>query len=1047
MGECAACGHTLDEAAFTFCPWCGTAISASRAIRRKIVTVLFADLVDSTPLGSSLDPEVLASVMTSYWAVARAAVERHGGTVAKYVGDAVLGVFGIPTVHEDDALRAVRAASDLLEEIARLNADLRPRLGVQLAVRIGINTGETVITDGKVDVSLMVGDVANVGARLEQKAQPGTALLSRETELLVRDAVTTEPMAEFSVKGKDQLLTAFRLVSVERPVESPRPRRFSGPMLGRQRQLALVRDAYEAASSEDCCVLLTILGIPGVGKTRLVNEFLDRIRTEALILEGRCPPYGEGITFWPLVQALQRVREVRGPSWPAMLSHAEHADQIAAGLDAILGVAAPAGESHMAWAFRRLLETLAMSGPVVLVIDDVQWAKPAFLDVVEHLTDLSRDAPILVVAMARPEFLSMRLTWSSGHTQAITMSLSPLNDEDSAALTSTLLGSGVDPTLLARITNAAEGVPLFIEEVVAGLSDRGLLVPQGDEWRPVSGLHDVVIPSSVHALLSARLDQLTPAQREVVAAASIIGQTFYVEAVEQVLGTGTDVRAEIDSLIRADLLRSARSDIPGHDAVAFCHLLVRESAYAEIPLAVRAALHEAVGTWLDGTAVSHLAPEIVASHLARAASYRSDLGSPDAALSEKAAERLMVCASRAKNVGDILGASALLKTAATLVPPESTTGIDIMLARVGVAIVSGPYDEADSWAETAETNALANGNVAALWRARLARNAIREATDPTSDLEATIAITERAVEALRETDDRAGLAQAYLQRCLENNYLGRLYDIAELARLGMVAAFNAADYHLVSRLLFLRMYPYYYASATLAEHEAAVAQICEEFGANPNLVHDLTELQVMLRIHQGDLDSGIEFFSRQAELAEEQGDPFGARRRLYYVSHNLRGAGQIEGAARALMTTDRLLEGIGDTAYRSTILAEIAHSLTVLGRRSEAEDYLERSRRISHGADALNEIWYALTEGLMWSEVRSREAGEQRFDECLELLAQTDFVPIIGEHWLARSSVRERHGDVSGALDAATRALAIAEAKGEVCPIEYARSRVAALSS
>jgi predicted ATPase/class 3 adenylate cyclase len=1046
MGECAACGRSLDTAAFTFCPWCGTAISANQAIRRKIVTVLFADLVDSTSLGSSLDPEVLASVMNSYWAAARAAVERHGGTVAKYIGDAVVGAFGIPTVHEDDALRAVRAASDLLEEIAQLNVGLRARLGVQLAVRIGINTGETVITDGKVDVSLMVGDVANVGARLEQRAQPGTALLSRETELLVRDAVRTEQTGEFSVKGKEELLTAFRLVSVERPVESPRPRRFSGPMLGRQRQLALALDGYEAACAERCCVLLTIVGIPGVGKTRLVNEFLDRIRRDALILEGRCPPYGEGITFWPLVQALQRVREVRGPSWAAMLAQAEHAEEIAAGLDAILGITAPAGGSHMAWAFRRLLETLALSGPVVLVIDDVQWAQPAFLDVVEHLTELSRDAPILVVAMARPEFLGMRPTWSSGHTQAITMSLSPLNDADSASLTSTLLGVGVDPALLRRITKAAEGVPLFIEEVVAGLSDRGLLVERGDEWRPVSGLHDVVIPSSVHALLSARLDQLTPAQREVLAVASIIGQTFYVEAIEQVLGNGTNVRAEIDSLIRADLLRPTRSDIPGHDAVSFCHLLVRESAYGEIPLAIRAAWHEAVGTWLDGTAVSHLAPEIVASHLVRAASYRYDLGSPDVALSENAAERLMACASRAKNVGDILGASALLVSAANLVPPESTTGIDVMLARVGVAIVSGPYDEAESWAETAETNALATGNVAALWRARLARNAIRRATDPASDMEASIALTERAVQALRETDDQAGLAQAYLQRCEENNYRGRLHEITELARLGTVAALSAADYQLASRLLYFRMYPYYYASATLAEHEAAVTQICSEFGADTNLAHDLIGLQVILRIHQGDLENGVQFLSKQAALAEEQGDPFRADRRRYAISHYLRVAGDFEGAAAALMTTDRLLESIGDTAHRSTTLAELSYSLTVLGRRSEAEDYLERSRRLSHAADTLNEIWHVLTEGLMSSEMRSREAGEERFDECQELIAQTDFIPILGELWLARSATRERHGDVSGAREAATRALSIAEAKGSVCPIEYARGRVAALS-
>ena len=358
-------------------------------------------------MGSSVDTEVLGSVLKQYWARARSVVERHGGTVEKFIGDAVVGVFGIPTLHEDDALRAVRAAADLLVAVRELNKDLGERFGVELAVRIGVNTGEVLVGVG--DESLMSGDAANVAARLEQAAGSGEVLLGESTRWLVRDVIDAQRVGPLSVKGKSEPLVAYRLVGVwPESLRPGRSRRFAGRLVGRQRQLRLAETAYATAVEEPACVLLTVVGATGVGKSRLVEELLARVGDQALALAGRCLSYGEGITYWPTIEMLNRLAEADPRPVSSWLDGVEHADLIRAGLDTMLGRAEVANGQEIAWAFRRLVETVAAARPVVLVVDDVQWAEPALLDLLDHLTDMSRSAPILLVCLARPEFLETR---------------------------------------------------------------------------------------------------------------------------------------------------------------------------------------------------------------------------------------------------------------------------------------------------------------------------------------------------------------------------------------------------------------------------------------------------------------------------------------------------------------------------------------------------------------------------------------------------------------------------------------------------------------
>src|SRR6187551_974408 len=439
---CASCGVENREGA-RFCDSCGASLSEAAPARevRKIVTVLFCDVTGSTALGERIDPESLRRVMSRYFETAKAIVERHGGTVEKFIGDAVMAVFGVPTVHEDDALRAVRAAGELRGGLGELNEELERDYGTQLELRMGVNTGEVVTGT---EERLATGDAVNIAARLEQAAQPGEVLLGEETHGLVRAAVNAEAVPPLEAKGKAERLVAHRLLSVQ--AEAP-ARRHDAPMIGREGQRALLENAFANVVSERACHLFTILGVAGVGKSRLAEEFLAGV-ADATVVRGRCLSYGEGISYWPVtevVKQLVRDGEVTGP------------------LASILGDEAAAGSpAEIAWAFRKLLESRAAERPLVVVFDDVHWGEPTFLDLVEHVADLSRDAPILVLCMARPELLDVRPAWGGGKLNATNVLLEPLAPDESRELIEALVeAEEIDAGLRDRILESAAGNPLF----------------------------------------------------------------------------------------------------------------------------------------------------------------------------------------------------------------------------------------------------------------------------------------------------------------------------------------------------------------------------------------------------------------------------------------------------------------------------------------------------------------------------------------------------------------------------------------------------------
>ncbi|HYY80806.1 MAG TPA: AAA family ATPase, partial [Actinomycetes bacterium] len=660
---CPNCGEANPERA-RFCLNCGAALQAPEGRRdvRKVVTVVYCDVTGSTALGERLDPEPLGQVMGRWYEAMRLVVERHRGRVQKFIGDAVLATFGVPVLREDDALRAVRAAAGMQDALAELNAALTRDWGVGLEVRVGVSTGEVVVGDPRPGGALVVGDAVNRAERLQAAARPGEVLLDRQTWQLARDAVVVAPVAPEELADPLARVDAYRLVDVS-PDALGHARRHEGLLVGRADELQLFDWVYRRAVRESTCHLLTVLGAAGVGKSRLVAEAVEAVGEAATVLLGHCLPDAEGSTFWPVAQAVRAAAEVKRADSPeearakldGLLGGAADGARVADRIGRLIGLEdAPLPAEETVWAVRRFLEVLASRRPLLLILDDLHWAQPTLLDLVEQLVDLTREAPILLVAVARPELLEQRPTWAGGKLNASTVMLEPLDERESATLLAQLAGEATLPEeAAAAITRTAEGNPLFLEELLATLIEEGRLEHRDGRW--VGGdLATVAAPPSIHALLAARLDRLGAGERGLIERAAVIGHAFDPAALAALTPPAdrAEVPAQLDSLVRRELLRPADPSVGGRGWYQFRHLLVRDAAYDSLPKQTRAELHERYAGWLAERvgARSREYEEILGYHLERAHRFLAELGPVDAhgvGLAAAAAERLAAAGRRA----------------------------------------------------------------------------------------------------------------------------------------------------------------------------------------------------------------------------------------------------------------------------------------------------------------------------------------------------------------------------------------------------------------
>jgi class 3 adenylate cyclase len=686
---------------------------------RKTVTIVFSDVAGSTSLGDRLDPEALRRVMERYFAEMRSVLERHGGTVEKFIGDAVMAVFGIPATHEDDALRAVRAAAEMGDRLADLNEEFERERGISLEVRTGVNTGEVVTGDPSGGQFYATGDAVNVAKRFEQAAQPGEVLLGEQTYRLVQDAVRVELVGPLTLKGKAEAVAPYRLLEIVEGAPAV-ARRIDTPFVGRQEELARLLGCFESSAGEKTPLLVTVLGAAGLGKTRLAAELIAEIGERATVLEGRCLSYGEGITFWPLQQILRSLGER-----PAGAPEPERAR----------------GTEETFWAYRKLFEALAKERPLVLVLEDIHWAEPALLDLIEHIVEWTRETPMLIVCIARPDLLDERPGWAGELIE-----LEPLPSEEAETLVA-VLATGVDPAIRVRAIEVAEGNPLFLEQLLA------LAEEDGDE---------PAVPDTIQALLSARLDRLAQEERALLEAAAVVGKEFWRSALLHLSAPGAEVSALLQRLVRRGLIQPERSSLPDEDAFRFGHILIRDATYSGIPKEVRAELHERFADWLDKSVSPY--EEIAGYHLEQAYRYRAELSPIDQALralGDRASDRLAQAGQHALFRADHAAAVNLLDRARSL-QSDDARRLTLSVSLAEALQSTGKLEQARSLLKDVIQEAGDRGDQRNEWLARLSYADVSERVVPHEWVDDRMEETaERALRVFEALSDDWGLARAW----------------------------------------------------------------------------------------------------------------------------------------------------------------------------------------------------------------------------------------------------------------------------------------------
>jgi class 3 adenylate cyclase/tetratricopeptide (TPR) repeat protein len=894
VAVCPACGKEL-PGQFPFCPYCTAPLIGEGREHRKTVTVVFCDVTGSTALGESTDPEALRALLARYFERMRGIVESHGGTVEKFIGDAVMAVFGVPVAHEDDALRACRAAVEM--------RDALPELGVQ--ARIGVNTGEVVTGTQE---RLATGDAVNVAARLEQTAAPGEILIGEETLRLVSAGVEVGPVEPLELKGKAAPVPAYRLVSL---LDAPR-RSHASHFVGRLDELAILTEAWQGALAESRCELVTLLGEAGVGKSRLVAELLAAL--DGRSVHGRCLPYGEGITYWPVVEVLKQLDAL--PSDPAA---AVSIRSLLRETDAVTSA------EEIAWAFRKLLEEQA---PLVVLFDDIQWGEETLLDLIEGVALLSSGAPVLILCVARPELLDRRPAWP------VAVRLGPLPEE----AVEELIGNEVTAELQARIAAAAGGNPLFVTEMLA-------MAGEGEE---------VEVPPTLRALLSARLDQLDPGERRVLECGAIEGEVFHRGGVQALAPDESHVTPRLAALARRELIRSNRALIAGDDGFRFRHLLIRDAAYDALPKAVRAELHERFAGWLElhGGELVEL-DEILGYHLEQAARYLDELGRPDPQLALRAGDRLLEAGRRALDREDVRAAAALLDRALSLTRPfRPDVDAELDLA---AAFLQEPA-RATRIAEEAAVRAAEVGDEtgAALARAMAAHYRLMVTPSAPDELEALL-IDARG--RLEEAEDHAGLAQVWWALGFGvANMRGRQDDWA--------TASLQARHH--SRL----------AGRSAPSADLGTALVCGSRPADealeivdrvlaetPSTWLQLNRAWLLAMLNRG--AEGRRIAEEASARLRDQGD---ARWGEWILAEISTLAGDYEDASNRLGILCEWLETVEQLAFLESYLGQLGRTLCQLGRFDEAEQVVDRARALEeeHEPAMDPESWHS------WRQVLAR---------------------------------------------------------------------------
>ena len=1003
---CLRCGELNPERA-RFCLGCGVALSdgsVGGGESRKTVTVLFCDVVGSTGVAEKADPEAVRGMLSMFFATARSILERHGGTVEKFIGDAVVAAFGVPVLHEDDALRAVTAAAELRGALPGLNAELDRRWGLRIAVRMGVNTGEVVTADPASGQFFVGGDAVNVAARLEQVAEPGEILVGEQTWRLVRRRARLEPVDSPALKGKSVREPTWRVLGVDAP-RAGRGEPLRQEVVGRAADLAVLQSVFAQAQSAGRGRVAGVVGAPGMGKSHLVNEFVRWLGSTATVAQGRCIPEGEGTTFAPIAEMIRSLAAVGAEDAPdrvrarlsSLLPDGAMSAAAVEGVLDVLGLGAATAREESFWAVRFLLEACAARRPVVLVLEDLHWAESTLIDFVEQLPQWCDTTPILVVAVGRPELVGMRPALFADGSGGVCVHLAGLSVEATEMLARQVLGSPVEPEVVAHVVALSQGNPLFAVESLRMMHDDGALRQRRGVWCRSDPQATLAIPPTIRALLSARLDRLAGPQRIVIERASVVGKDF-LQAPLVALSpppVASSVGAHLAGLIQRQLVAPSDAVPASEQGYHFTHVLIRDAAYDRLLKQDRALLHERLADWIEersATAARSDDEATLGYHLEQACLYRRDVGRDDeycSALGRRAAAHLKFAAERALARGDNPAAINLLDRAQRRLAMGDPEQLEILLALLECQVATADVTRASATLDALDgLVATADPGPVVAERIQVGHCELRLLTEP-ERLTDDVAVLKGALDVLTRSGEPRSLSRAHTVLGRSLAVMGRLADAeAELDR-ALVRARECGDAARARQVLLQLPVIVLWGPLPVAR-------------ASGRLVDTLR----VLRLRPGNRLVEAEALRCLAPLEAMRGRSAAAATVMESARTIFSELGSLVGLAECRLTASliSLMAGEPTNAQRDLLVAHhmFTESGVAAGAAGAAAWMAEASYRVGAWADARR-----------WATLAERERGTE---------GRRDAV------WMGvQAKVAARRGDHSTAGDMARRAVALVE--------------------
>jgi DNA-binding SARP family transcriptional activator/Flp pilus assembly protein TadD len=992
---------------------------------RRPVTVVFADVVDSVGLGEFSDAESVHRILERYSEIALEIVQRHEGEVEKFIGDAVVAFFGLTKLHEDDALRAIRAAVELREAVLAFRDELVEAGGIEFSISIGVNSGDVFVGGGAGRDTFATGDSVNVAARLEQRAEAWEILLGDRTYRLVEGAVRVEPLELLEVKGRRSPVRAWRLLELTAD-EAVVAR--SSPFVGREREREKLREVFALTREERTCRLCTIVGPAGIGKTRLAREMAGEASEAAMIAVGRCLSYGEAITYQPLIEIVrQLVGDDPGEGVPKLMGPSEESELVARRMRSLVGLSdetAPAEETF--WAVRKLFEAAAIERPLIVGFEDVHWAEPLLLDLIEYLVAFSTGSALFLLCLARPELLESRPTWGVDDANRSLLTLEALAEVEARRLVQSVASSDLGPSETTRIVRTAEGNPLFLEQLVATEEERG---------------GAATLPPSIQAVLAARIAGLEPAERIVLEHASVEGRNFSWSSVAAVLPENEreTLGEKLMALVRRQLIQPNPSGSSVEDAFRFTHVLIQEAAYDGLPKEVRADLHERLARRLEES--PDRADELVGLHLEQSYRFRAELGlvgEHERQLASEATARLEAAGHKAFVLGDLAACGNLLERAASLLPPEDPRRL-VLLPTLGAALFqAGRLTDADQvLTEAIERSA---GDELLEARASVEQQFVRLQAEPGAIAEAQ-RVGDAALAVFESHGDDLGKCRAWCLKASIAWTLGQGRDADEAWRRGAEHAAHAGEKRELYDILDWRASAAVVGPTPVEEAIEVCLDIRNQVRSSPVAVAETLHPLAALYAMRGEFEAARSLIGEGNALLEEFAGMYSAAMSHHEAFVEML-AGRPEVAEERLRSAFDRLEEMGGKDLLATTAAMLAQTILAQDRPEEALHFC----RVSREAAAPEDLWSQVDGKGAYAKIVARRGSggeaERLAREAVELAASTDFLTLHGDAFLDLATVLEVGGQAPEAVAALNAGLELYERKGNLVSAERARTRL-----